>query len=80
MKKVSVRSDVENVIAVSVVSFGNDPIPLALPIGATVVQALARAGVTRGASEVFVSGESADDNDVLENGDVISVVSAKQAG
>lgn len=67
-------------MAVSVVSFGNDPIALAVPVGSTVGYALAQAGVDRGSSEVFVSGETANDADILDAGDVVSVVSSKQAG
>ena len=70
----------ENIIAVSVVSFGNDPVAVALPVGATVAQALSKAGVVRGSQELFVSGESASDADILENGDVLSIVTPKQAG
>lgn len=69
-----------SVITVSVVSFGNDPIAVALPVGSTVALALTRAGVERNGQEIFVSGETADDSDVLENGDVLSVVTPKQAG
>jgi sulfur carrier protein ThiS len=67
-------------IAVAVVSFGNDPQPLTLKKGATVSEALAQAGIVRGTQEFFVSGEVASDHDVLEAGDVLSVVSPKQAG
>lgn len=67
-------------IAVAVVSFGNDPQPLTLPVGSTVAQALAAAGIVRTSQEFFVSGETAGDSDVLEDGDVLSIVSPKQAG
>lgn len=70
----------ENIIAVSVVSFGNDPVAVALPVGATVAQALAAANVVRGSQELFVSGEIANDDDILDNGDVLSIVTPKQAG
>ena len=69
-----------NVIAVSIVSFGNDPIAVALPVGATVAQALAKADIERTGQEIFVSGETAEDDDVLESGDVLSIVTPKQAG
>jgi len=80
MQKATGGATAGNVIAVSVVAFGNDPIALALPVGSTVAQALAQANITRGASDVFVSGQDAEDADVLEGGDVLSIVSAKQAG
>jgi len=80
MKKVRAGATSGETIAVAVVSFGNDPQPLTLPTGATVAEALTAAGVTAGASEMFVSGERAEANDVLEVGDVLSLVSPKQAG
>jgi len=80
MQKATQGGQSGEVIAVSVVSFGNDPIALALPVGATVGEALTRAGVVRGTNEVFCSGESAVDADTLEAGDVLSIVSPKQAG
>ncbi len=80
MRKAEVSGGIEGVIAVSVVSFGNDPIALALAEGSTVATALSKAGITPTGQEVFVSGESASDNDVLEAGDVVSIVTPKQAG
>ena len=80
MQKATGAGATADVIAVSVVSFGNDPIALALPVGATVAQALAKAGITRNGQEIFVSGEDANDADILENGDVLSIVTPKQAG
>lgn len=80
MRKAQTTAPQGATIAVSVVSFGNDPIALLLPVGATVAQALAEARITRSGQQVFVSGETADDQDVLENGDVLSVVTPKQAG
>ena len=76
----STSTSVPNTIAVNVVSFGNDPVPVALPQGATVAQALAAANVSQGAAELFVSGVEASPEDILENGDTLSVVTAKQAG
>jgi len=80
MRKVSATPSIANVIAVSVVSFGNDPIALALPVGSTVADALAAADIQRAGQEFFVSGETAEDSDVLETGDVLSIVTPKQAG
>lgn len=79
MRKASTSPASDN-IAVSVVSFGNDPIAVLLPAGSTVAQALAQAQITRGAQQLFVSGETADDSDILESGDVLSIVTPKQAG
>jgi len=67
-------------IAVTIVSFGNDPRPLLLKKGATVREALEAASITRGTQELFVSGEVANDHDILEAGDVLSIVAPKQAG
>jgi hypothetical protein len=80
MQKARQSGQAGEVIAVSVVSFGNDPIALALPVGATVAVALAQAGIVRGSQEIFCSGEVATDSDMLEAGDVLSIVSPKQAG
>jgi sulfur carrier protein ThiS len=67
-------------ITVQVVSFGNDAVSVTLPEGATVSDALAQANITRTTQEIFVSGEVAEDSDILENGDVLSIVTPKQAG
>lgn len=81
MQKVTLSGAVSgDTIAIALVSFGNDPQPLTLKKGATVADALAAAGITRGTQEFFVSGEVANDADVLEGGDVLSIVSPKQAG
>lgn len=77
-KKTSVSAD--ETIAIAVVSFGNDPIPLTLHKGATVADALAAASITLGRQELFVSGTAAEATDELEGGDVLSVVTPKQAG
>ena len=80
MRKNTASVPVSNVIAVSVVSFGNDPVAVAVPVGSTVAQVLAQANITRGSQEIFVSGETANDADIVENGDVLSIVTPKQAG
>lgn len=68
-------------IAVAVSRLGSDVIPVTLPVGATVRDALAKAGVsTSGSTEYFVSGVRADMDDVLEDGDVLALVTPKQAG
>ncbi len=79
-KATTTPASADNVIAVSVVSFGNDPVALALPLGSTVAVALAAAHITRGSQQIFVSGETAADDDILESGDVLSIVTPKQAG
>lgn len=79
-KSTTTPATTANVIAVSVVSFGNDPITFTLPLGSTVAQALTHADIVRSGQEIFVSGEVAEDADILENGDIVSVVTPKQAG
>ncbi len=80
MKKANTGAPAGETISVAVVSFGNDPIALTLAKGATVADALAKAGITRGSQEIFVSGEVAEDADELEDKDVVSIVTPKQAG
>lgn len=68
-------------IAVSVARLGQEALPVVLPAGASVRDALAKAGVsTSDRTEYFVSGVRADFEDVLEDGDVLALVTPKQAG
>lgn len=68
-------------IAIAVTRLGNDPIPVKIAAGSTVKDALAKAGVgTDGRSEYFVDGQRAELKDVLEDGDVLALVTPKQAG
>ncbi len=70
-----------DVIAVSVARLGQEQLPITLPVGSTVSDALAKAGVsTTGRTEYFVSGVRADMEDELEDGDVLALVTPKQAG
>lgn len=79
MIKSSTERAPQDTIAVAVVSFGNDPRPLTLKKGATVDEALAEAGIKNNGN-LFVSGERANGEDILEDGDVLSIVTPKQAG
>lgn len=68
-------------IAVAVTRLGSDPIPVTLPKRATVSDALKAAKIgTTGREELFVDGQRANLNDILEDGDVLAVVTPKQAG
>lgn len=69
-------------IAVAVTRLGSDPVPVTLAKGSTVAQALAKAGIATGGAraEYFVDGQRAETNDVLEDGDVLAIVTPKQAG
>lgn len=68
-------------IAVAVSRLGSDVIPVTIPKGGTVADALEKAGVsTSGRTEYFVSGVRAEMDDVLEDGDVLAITTPKQAG
>lgn len=68
-------------IAVVVSRFGHDPIPVCVDEGATVSDVLTKAGISlSGREEVFVAGVKAAMVDEVEDKDVLSVVSPKQAG
>lgn len=70
-----------NNITVTVSQFGHEPRTVSVPEGATVADVLSSAGIAlEGRQEMFVEGVSADNNDVLENGDILSIVTPKQAG
>lgn len=78
MKKVKAA---EGEICVAVSRFGHDPIPVCLPKGATVEEVLDKAEVELdGREEVFVAGTKADYEDIVEDKDVLSVVTPKAAG
>ena len=68
-------------IAVAVSRFGHDVVPVTVPEGATVSDVLREAGVSPATHEkLYVSGVVAESGDIVENGDVISIVTPKQAG
>lgn len=69
-----------DVIAVAVTRLGSDPVAVKLKKGGTVKEALALAGINAGRAEYFVDGQRAEENDILEDGDVLSLVTPKQAG
>lgn len=70
-----------DVIAVAVSRLGSDPVPVKLAKGGTVAAALKLAGIaTTGKTEYFVDGVRADLEDILDDGDVLSIVTPKQAG
>lgn len=71
----------EGVIAIAVTRLGSDPVAVKLKTGGTVKEALALAGVsTSSRSEYFVDGQRAELEDILEDGDVLALVTPKQAG
>lgn len=80
-KATNAAANTGDTIAVSVTRLGSDPIAVRLPKGSTVSDALTAAGVTGGRNhEYFVDGQRADANDVLEDLDVLALVTPKQAG
>ena len=79
MKKVTKTCATDLAIAVS--RFGHDPVPMCLEENATVREALDAAEIEIGSNEkLFVAGVEAGMDDVLEDGDVLSIVTPKQAG
>lgn len=81
MQKKTTGSVEGETIAVAVSRLGSDVVPVTLPIGATVRDALDKADVSSSTrTEYFVSGVRADMDDVLEDGDVLALVTPKQAG
>ncbi len=70
-----------DVMTVSVSRFGQSTMTLTVPVDATVSEVLTQANVsTQGNEQIFVAGISANANDILEDGDIVSVITPKQAG
>lgn len=68
-------------ITVVLMRFGSDPEKIDVPVNATVADALEEANISLNTNErVWVDGEKATKQDVLEDGDNIAVVSPKEAG
>lgn len=71
----------EGEISVAVSRFGQDTVMLKLAKGTKVGDALEKEGIELESNEkIFVAGEEATRNDILEDGDVLSIVTPKQAG
>ncbi len=61
--------------------FGSDPEKIEAPEEATVGDVLSEANMTLASNErVWVNGEKATRQDIVEDGDNIAIVSPKQAG
>lgn len=70
-----------NTIAVTISRFGSNPVTVNVPVDSTVAQAVTAAGISvQSHEQLFVSGVQAQAGDILDNGDILSVVSPKQAG
>ena len=68
-------------ITVTISRFGYEPKTVTLPANSTVSSALAEAGIVlEGREDMFVEGQNAEVNDVLEDNDILSIVTPKQAG
>lgn len=68
-------------INVYISRFGFDEVELQVESGTTVSQALREAGISKKSTEkLFVDNVPAPDSAILEEGDIISIVTPKQAG
>ena len=68
-------------ITVVLMRFGSDPEKIDVPVGASVADVLEEANMTLNSNErVWVDGERATRQDVVEEGDNIAIVSPKEAG
>ena len=68
-------------ITVTVGSFGSDPTEISIDKDTSIREALEEAGISTGSAEkIYVNGERATLRDILEDGDVVNVVSSKEAG
>lgn len=68
-------------MVITVARFGHAPQNVTVANGANVNDVLTSAGIAlEGREELFVEGVVAEGADVLENGDILSIVTPKQAG
>lgn len=68
-------------IKVMIGRFGSTPSAVNIKASSTVLEALTKAGIEVGSSErVWLNGERATRTDKVAAGDIISIVSPKQAG
>ena len=68
-------------LTVYISRFGHDEIELEVAEGTTVADVFARAGIAlSGREQAFVSGVQATMRSIVEDGDVINIVTPKQAG
>ncbi len=81
VRKAVKEEDDSDSIAVAVSRFGHDPVPVSVVEGSTIEDVLDKAGISlTGTEKVYVSGAQVDLEDEVEDKDVISVVTPKQAG
>lgn len=80
VKKTTRNAKVADMI-VTVAKFGQNPLAVTVPTGSTVADVLKAAGITvRGRETMFVEGDDATKADIMENGDILSIVTPKEAG
>lgn len=73
--------ETKETLAVAVSRFGHDAVPVCVEDGATVQQVLEKAGVTLdGREKVFNAGAEVSMRDLVDDGDVLSIVTPKAAG
>lgn len=61
--------------------FGSSPEEVSVKKGSTVAEVLDEAGIEMGEKEkVWLNGERAESDDVVEKGDIVSILSPKEAG
>ncbi len=78
-KKVAKKST--GTLAVLVSRFGHDPVPVAVPKGATVGDVLKKVALTLNEREqAYVNGDYARMEDKVSDQDVVAIVSPKAAG
>lgn len=71
----------EGEVKVFVSRFGHDPVTVNVPKDSTVEYVLGEAGVEiTGTQTVFILGQEANMEDLVDDKDVLSVVTPKQAG
>lgn len=71
----------ENQISVEINRFNMEPMEVYVDEDATVGAALSKAGIDVSASEtIWVNGEKATTNDLLDDGDTIQLVGKKEGG
>jgi len=70
-----------NRINVVIMRFGSDPEKIEIAKDSTVEEAIKEADISLGSSEkVWVNGEKALKQDILQDGDNVAIVSPKEAG
>lgn len=65
---------------VQVGKFGTEAEDVRLDEGATVGEALKKMGISHNGERILVNGKEADIDDEVESGDVVNLVTPKQAG